>query len=291
MTGPSGAGRSTAVNVLEDFGYETIDNMPLSLLPRLVDGPPLDRPLVLGVDVRNRDFDPQALLETVGEMGRKADHDVVLLYLDCRPDILLRRYSETRRRHPMAPAETPETGIGRELDLLAPVRSGADILLDTSDLTPRDLGAELGRWFALVRGKNPLAVSVHSFSYKRGLPRSLDMVFDCRFLRNPYWNPDLRALDGRDAAVADYIAEDPKFTIFFHQLRTMAEFLLPAYVEEGKSHLAIGLGCTGGQHRSVAISARLASELAQQGWQVSTRHHELERRGQIAAPARSGSVA
>lgn len=276
ITGPSGAGRSTAIRALEDLGFEAIDNLPLSLLPRLMDGPSHDRPIVLGVDTRNREFSVNALIETIDRFAELYGRPLDLFYLDCREDVLLRRFSETRRRHPMAPAESPGTGIAREFDLLVPIRARADILVDTSEMTPHDLRAEVERWFAPNAGKG-LAVSVNSFSYKRGLPRGIDMVFDCRFLRNPYWDETLRGLNGTDERVQRYVSEDSRFDAFFEKVRGLVEMLLPAYSEEGKAHLSIGFGCTGGQHRSVTLTENLAKALAKGGWQVSIRHRELER--------------
>ena len=285
VTGPSGAGRTTAIRALEDLGFEAIDNLPLSLLPRLLEGPPLPRPMALGLDVRNREFSVAGVIELVDRL--EADPTVApqLLYLDCRPDVLVKRFSETRRRHPLAPAESPAEGVDREIDLLVPIRARADVLIDTSDLTVHDLKAEIARWFD-DRGGKQLAVSVESFSYKRGVPRGIDMILDCRFLANPYWDPALRPRDGRDPEVAAHVASDPRFEPFFAQVAALAEFLLPAYVAEGKAHLSIGFGCTGGQHRSVAVAERLADRLAAAGWQVSKRHRELERRG-VMAPARN----
>jgi UPF0042 nucleotide-binding protein len=275
VTGPSGAGRSTAIHVLEDLGFEAIDNLPLSLLPRLFAGPSLDTPLALGIDVRNRDFSVRALLEAID--GGVAPGRMEVLYLDCRPDILLRRFSETRRRHPLAPGGGPEEGIARELDLLGPVRARADIVIDTSDMTPHELRAELERWFA-PPGDKRLSILVQSFSYKRGLPRGLDMVFDCRFLNNPHWQPALREADGRDAGVQAYLREDARLAPFLDRLGALLDLVLPAHEAEGRAYLAIGTGCTGGQHRSVAVAEILRARLAEHGWPVSLRHRELERR-------------
>ncbi len=281
ITGPGGAGRSTTINALEDFGYEAIDNLPLSLIPRLLSGPPPDHPLALGVDTRTRDFSPKRLLDLVDLMGEKERLQVELLFLDARPGVLVRRYSETRRRHPLAPTESPETGIVREIELLAPVRARADFLIDTSNMTPHDLRDEIKHLFILPETSG-LSVSVQSFSYKRGLPRGLDMVFDVRFLRNPHWDPVLRGKTGLDAAVADYVAKDERFESFFTQLSELLAFLLPAFEQEGKTHFSLGIGCTGGQHRSVAVTEKLANALAESGWQVSIRHNELTRQ---AAPS------
>ncbi|MBD3678024.1 MAG: RNase adapter RapZ [Rhodobacteraceae bacterium] len=277
VTGPSGAGRSTAINALEDLGFETIDNMPLSLLPRLLGGPPLEPPLAFGLDVRNRDFSSDIVANLFDKLEADPTVAAELLYLDASPDTLLRRYSETRRRHPLASDDPPETGIARELDLLVPLRHRAGILIDTSELTPHDLRAEIERHFA-PDADIGLAVTVQSFSFKRGVPRGIDLLFDVRFLRNPYWEPALRGLDGRDPAVASHIEEDPRYAEFFDRVLGLTRFLLPAYKQEGKAHLTIGLGCTGGQHRSVALAERLAKGLAEAGWRVSIRHRELERR-------------
>ncbi|MDQ7080937.1 MAG: RNase adapter RapZ [Paracoccaceae bacterium] len=278
LTGPSGAGRSTAIRALEDLGFEAIDNLPLTLLPRLLSGPPMTRHLALGIDVRNRDFSAAGLIEVADIISREAAFDCSLVYLDCDTDVLLRRYSETRRRHPLAPAENPQAGIEREIELLHSLRNRADLLIDTSDLTPHDLRAELAKWF---RGdfEQAMAVSVQSFSYKRGMPLGLDMVLDCRFLRNPHWQEELRALTGLEAEVGRYVAQDPRYERFIQQTMDLLLFLLPAYREEGKSYFSLGLGCTGGQHRSVFVAEVLAKALARQGWQVSIRHRELDRQG------------
>lgn len=287
VTGPSGAGRSTAIHALEDLGYEAIDNLPLSLVPRLLDGPPMGQPLALGIDVRNRDFSAQALIELIDRLTRRPEVAPEVLYLDCAPEELQRRYAETRRRHPMAPDETPEIGISREIDLLAPIRVRADVLVDTTGMSPHDLKAEVARSFG-GPSADRLAVSVHSFSYKRGIPRGLDLMFDCRFLRNPHWLPELRERDGRDAAVAAHVAADPRHAEFLRRVTDLLLLLLPAQIEEGKSHLAIGFGCTGGQHRSVAVAEDVAKALAEAGWQVSKRHRELERRAQVAPVRAAG---
>lgn len=276
VSGPSGAGRSTAIHRLEDLGYEVIDNLPLSLVPRLMEEKRETRPLALGIDARNRDFDAVGMVVLADQLAARTDLAVELLYLDCSAETLLRRFSETRRRHPLAPDDTPAVGIEVEVALLAPVRARADILIDTSDMTPHDLATEINGWFVPRDGRD-MAVSVQSFSYKRGLPRGADMVFDCRFLRNPHWEPGLRGRDGRDSDVAAHIAEDPRFDPFFARIRDLALLVLPAHLQEGKAHLSIAFGCTGGRHRSVAMAERLAEALAAEGWQVSKHHRELDR--------------
>lgn len=273
VTGPSGAGRTTALNVLEDMSFEAIDNLPLRLVPGLVDGGGVDRPMVLGLDPRNRDFSTEALLDVMDMLSARQSFVTTVLYLDADPEVLLRRFSETRRRHPLAPAESPEVGVTRELDLLQPVREQADLVIDTTELNVHQLRAEVERLFAPAG--HSLAVALHSFSYKRGIPRNVDMVFDCRFLANPYWQPDLRAHDGRDEVVQDYVRADEKYQGFFDRILDLTQSLLPAYRAEGKSHLSIAFGCTGGQHRSVTLAETLAKALAREGQRVSIRHREL----------------
>nr|WP_055085290.1 RNase adapter RapZ [Jannaschia donghaensis] len=275
VTGPSGAGRTTAIHVLEDTGYEVIDNLPLSLMARLLDGG-LDRPLALGIDVRNRDFSVDALLSLAAKVRADPAYGAKLLYLDCDAPTLISRFSETRRRHPLAPEEDAEVGVTRELSILAGVADHADTLIDTTGLTVHDLKDEVLRWFG--RDSRRLAISVQSFSYKRGVPRGLDLVFDVRFLANPHWEAALREGTGRDASVRDYVRADPRFRDFYERLSGLILSLLPAYRQEGRAHLAVGLGCTGGRHRSVAVTEMLSRTLADQGWQVSKRHRELDRR-------------
>ncbi|MTH33862.1 RNase adapter RapZ [Paracoccus limosus] len=290
ITGPSGAGRSTAINVLEDLGYESIDNLPLSLVPRLLDGPARPVPLALGLDVRNRDFSVTNLIELIDRLTRQPEYALEVLFLDCATEQLLRRFNETRRRHPLRTEGAPLDAILAEHDMLAPIRARADVLVDTSELSPHDLKAELARWFDNEQGRR-LRVSVQSFSYKRGVPRGVDLMFDCRFLANPHWDPALRPMDGRDGAVQDYVAADPRFAEFFQKVRDLILFTLPAHLEEGKAHLVIGFGCTGGQHRSVTMAEKMADALAKAGWQVSIRHRELERREKAPAPADDGPIA
>lgn len=279
ITGPSGAGRSTAIHALEDLGFEAIDNIPLSLIPRLLDSAAVPRqPMALGIDVRNRDFSVDGLLKMRRTLAQMAGGEPDLVYLDCRQDVLVRRFSETRRRHPMAPQDSPDQGVRAEVALLHPLLAKASHLIDTSDLSPHDLRAEMNRWYASQSGGG-LAVTVMSFSYKRGLPRGADIVLDCRFLKNPHWQPELRPLTGRASEVGDFISRDPRFAGFARHTRDMLDHLLPAFVDEGKTHLSVAFGCTGGQHRSVFVTEYMAHGLAETGWQVAVRHKELERRG------------
>ncbi len=277
ITGPSGAGRSTAIKALEDIGYEVIDNLPISFLERLLAEGGDGKPLAIGLDVRNRDFSVSGLIEVIDGLTDTRGLDADVLYLDCSLDHLQRRFSQTRRRHPLAPAETVQEGIKREIDLLAPIRARADILIDTTEMTPHHLREEVERWFAEGESAE-MAISIQSFSYKRGVPRGVDMVFDVRFLTNPYWSEPLRSLDGRDEKVRSYVQGDQRFASFFDKVMGLALLLLPAYREEGKKHLSIAFGCTGGQHRSVTMAELLSKALAEHSWRVSIRHRELERR-------------
>ena len=287
VTGPSGAGRSTAIKVFEALGFEVIDNLPLSLMDRLLQGPWPGRDLALGIDVRNRDFSTDAVVALLDDLAGAPEIAAELLFLDCRAEVLVRRYSETRHVHPLAPEESAEVGITRELELLVPVRERADILIDTSELTPHDLKAEIERIFGLGQDHH-LAISVESFSYKRGLPRGVDMIFDMRFLANPHWEPALRGKTGLSDDVAAYVAADPRYPDAFGRIADLVESLIPAFRDEGKSYLSVAFGCTGGQHRSVAVAESLARTLADKGWQVSTRHRELERRTGAPRPTEMG---
>lgn len=282
VTGPSGAGRSSALNVLEDAGFEVIDNLPMRLMPVLFEEPDQNRPLALGIDARNRDFSTNSVIDWLGLLSTRPGVVAELLFLDCSTDVLLHRFSETRRRHPMAPVDRPADGVQAELELLGPLRARADVLIDTSGLNVHELRAEVEHWFA-PGGKRHLSVTVQSFSYKRGLPRSVDMVYDCRFLKNPYWEPSLRSFNGTDVQVAKYVATDPRYAEFSQKVLDMSLLILPACQEEGKSHFSIAFGCTGGQHRSVTLAESHALQLADAGWQVSIRHREINARQQQGA--------
>lgn len=276
VTGLSGAGRTTAIRALEDIGYETIDNLPISLLPNIVSSPSKPARIAVGLDTRNRDFSTHGVLEMLETLSRMPWLKVDLVFIQCSTEVLVRRFSETRRRHPLAPAESPIIGIERERDLLLPILVRADVLLNSSGMSPHEMRGEITSYYSTDSALG-LAVSVQSFSYKRGLPRGVDMLFDCRFLRNPYWDANLRSLDGQNKSVQDYVKQDTNFNEFYQKIRDLCLFLLPAYKDEGKTHFSIGFGCTGGKHRSVTLTELLANDLAHHGWQVSIRHREKER--------------
>ncbi len=276
VTGMSGAGKSTALKALEDLGYEAIDNLPLSLLSSMVrPGDGFDRPLAIGVDIRTRDFEVALFIRQVEDLMAQPELEVGLLFLDCDDEVLQRRFTETRRRHPLA-ADRPLTdGIRTERQRLARLRDRADPAIDTSDFTAADLGRWIKDHFSTGRQQS-LPIFVTSFSYARGLPREADLVFDVRFLRNPHYQESLRPLDGRDPAIGAFIAEDPGFQEFFDNLTGLLLPLLDRYEREGKSYLTVAIGCTGGRHRSVFTAQRLAASLAEAGRTVSVGHRDVE---------------
>lgn len=278
VTGMSGAGRSSALKALEDIGYEAVDNLPLALLRNMVvpeaAAEAAERPLAIGLDIRTRGFGVEAMLQEIGRLQARTDLEVVLLFLDCDDEILRRRYTETRRRHPMIPDRPVQDGIRLERETVQPLRERADVVLDTSGRVIRELKRQIGELFALDRSLG-LSIFVTSFSYRRGLPREADLVFDVRFLDNPHYQPALRPLTGQDEPVGTFIESDPDYDQFFTSLMHLLQPLLPRYEAEGKSYLTIAFGCTGGRHRSVFIAERSAQWLTQQGRRVSLSHRDL----------------
>ena len=276
VSGPAGAGRTTAIRSLEDLGFEAIDNLPLDLVKSVLKPKKASEKIAIGLDTRGRDFSVEGLLGLLKSLKSLEHVDFELFYLSCTMEVLLRRYSETRRRHPLADGKSPHEGIEQELILLEPIRHKADILIETSELTPHDLKASIQKLF-LKPGVNLLSISLKSFSYKRGLPRGTDITLDCRFLKNPHWQDELRDKTGLDPSVSEFVASDPKFSEFIEQVTKLLLFLLPSFKEEGKSSVEIGFGCTGGIHRSVAVTETVAKKLADSGWNVSIKHREIER--------------
>jgi UPF0042 nucleotide-binding protein len=286
VTGMSGAGRSTALKAFEDMGYEAVDNLPLSLLPNLLNAPS-PPPLAIGVDVRTRDFGVNALPATLDSLVAEHDLDLKVVFLDCEDDRLVRRYTETRRRHPLAGDRPVLDGIHLERLRVSPLRDRADLVIDTTSLNPGDLKRLLLGHFGL--GAAPgITIFVTSFSYRHGLPRDADLVFDVRFLRNPHYVAALRPLTGRDAPIGAFIEADADFAPFFDRLCLLLAPLLPRYEREGKSYLTIAIGCTGGRHRSVYLAERLAAWLSEQGRTVGVSHRDLD---QWAAMASTGTNA
>lgn len=278
ITGMSGAGRSEAADVLEDLGFFVIDNLPPALIGKVAElARGGDRPQRYGlvVDVRSGSFidDLQAALADLRVSGARTR----VLFLDASDDALVRRFEATRRRHPLAVTDRVHEGIQKERALLGELKGSADVVLDTSQLNVHELRDRLVGIFSEEFSSRALQVSLVSFGYKHGLPLDVDLVFDCRFLPNPHWIEELRPLDGRDAPVRDYVLGQPDTQAFLEELRRLFELTLPAYEREGKSYLSIGIGCTGGKHRSVAVAQSLAELLSELGFEPSVRHRDVER--------------
>jgi UPF0042 nucleotide-binding protein len=278
VTGMSGAGRSTALKVLEDLGYEAVDNLPLSLLASLVQPRPASdavlRPLAIGVDIRTRDFGVEFFIDELDRLTAGDKQAVQTLFLDCDDEVLRRRYSETRRRHPLAEDRPVPDGIRLERRLLERLRLRADAVIDTSAKTTWDLKEQISKRFSLA-GQPALNINVTSFSYRQGLPREADLVFDARFLANPHYDATLRPLSGEDPEVGAYIADDPDFAAFLDSLTALLAIFLARSEKEGKSYLTIAVGCTGGRHRSVYIARRLVEWLENQGRRVHLHHRDM----------------
>jgi UPF0042 nucleotide-binding protein len=271
VTGMSGAGKSTVLDALEDMGWEVVDNLPADLLNEFVHGE--NRRTVnaaVGMDVRSRGFDP----DTLSTLIRSVEGvDAELLYLDCAGGELIRRYDETRRRHPLAPDRPPEDGIGREREITAPLRSAADSLIDTTDLSPAELRDELRRRYG--DDSDQPVLTIYSFAFSRGILRTADLVFDLRFLANPHWVDELRPLTGADQPVRDYLAEDPAWAETMERIESLLIDWIPRYWGAGKSYVTVAFGCTGGRHRSVAAAVDMAERLRRAGFAPNVRHRDL----------------
>ena len=281
ITGLSGAGKSRAANVLEDLDYYCVDNMPVALMPRFAELCMATRgryeKVALVTDVREKDgFDE--LLSTLDELA-DMDCEVRILYMDADMRTLIRRYKESRRPHPLSgPGISVEAAVRREAELLAPVRARADYIVDTSNLT---LGKLQNKLFTLFVGdgrQRSIDITVMSFGYKHGLPMEADLVFDARFLPNPYYVDELRELSGLDRPVAEFVFRYQQSRTFLEQLENMLDFLLPLYIEEGKLSLTVAVGCTGGRHRSVAIARELAERIGRMGYPTTENHRDMTRR-------------
>jgi RNase adapter protein RapZ len=279
VTGMSGAGKSTALKTLEDLGWETVDNLPFILLDRLLATPPSEgisgaRPLAIGIDSRTRGFKAQSLINRIKKMRETHNETIATLFLDCAGTELDRRYSETRRRHPLAPDRPAGDGIARERELIAPLRRWADHVIDTTASTSNDLRLELRNRFEVDHGGDPV-LSVMSFGFARGLPRNADLVFDMRFLRNPHWDNDLRPKTGLDDEVGAYIRTDPAYAEAVPAIEALLLMLLPRYKAEGKAYVTVAFGCTGGRHRSVHVTERVSSRLRDAGFSPTILHRDL----------------
>jgi len=278
VTGMSGAGRSATADVLEDLGFFVIDNLPPALVVKVAElgrGTEGLQQFGLVIDVRSGEFvdDLVAALAELREMGASTR----VLFLDAADDVLVRRYEATRRKHPLAADERVSEGIVSERQLLEDLKGRADIVLDTTDLNVHELRDRLRELFDVDPRAGALQTSIVSFGYKHGLPIDVDLVFDCRFLPNPHWVEELRALPGTDPRVREYVLGQPDTGPFLDELERLFALLLPAYVREGKSYLSIGIGCTGGRHRSVVIATELARLLERDGVSPRVHHRDVDR--------------
>ena len=274
ITGPSGAGKTTAINVLEDVGFEPIDNIPIELIGRLLSGPALIKPLALGIDIRTRGFSSENLLNAINVWRATTSISINLLYLDCQKHVLEQRFNGTRRRHPLVLNNTLEGAIIEEDKLINSLKDKADILLDTSKLNPNGLKAQLIKFLGYAT-EDKMGLTFQSFSFKRSVPPNVDMTFDCRFLNNPYWNPKFRELTGKDEVVAEYLESDKNWATFLGKTVDLLLFLLPHYQMAGKAYFQVGFGCSGGQHRSVFVAESIATEIRKSNWKLTVDHREL----------------
>ena len=277
ITGLSGSGKSEAMRALEDMGFYCVDNLPPTLIPKFAElchqsNSTIDK-VALGIDVRGRKFF-KALHESLNTL-RKDKYIFEVLYLDCADDVLLKRYKMTRRNHPLAINRQIPEGIKMERTILEPLKEIADCIIDTSNMKPKDLKEEISRIYSNGESNNNLTISVVSFGFKHGIPSDSDLVFDVRFLPNPYYVDELRSKTGEDQDVRDYVMDSQISHQFYEKLLDMINFLVPQYIEEGKHHLVISIGCTGGRHRSVTISNLISNELMKQGYRVVKKHRDF----------------
>ncbi|MGB9154066.1 MAG: RNase adapter RapZ [Alphaproteobacteria bacterium] len=282
LSGMSGAGMSTALKVFEDLGYEAVDNLRLNLIPTLVEDADMSgRHLAVAIDTRNVNFTVEDLLRVYEALKQNPHLQTSLLFLDCSDETLQQRFTETRRRHPLALDRPVTDGIRCEREMLWALKNGADQIIDTSQNSIHDLRRLVA---GLYRFDHALGLTIYvtSFSYRHGVPREADLVFDARFLANPHWDPALRALTGRDPLVAAYVRHDPDYAAFIENLTRLMVPLLPRYQQEGKSYLTVAIGCTGGRHRSVLVAEELTTILAANGYIVGIGHRDLDRSGNKA---------
>jgi RNase adapter protein RapZ len=280
VTGMSGAGKSHAIRSLEDMGFYCVDNMPPALIPQFAEltahaGQRLSRVAVV-TDVRGHQF--RQNISGVTQALRELGFTPRVIFLEAAEEILLRRFKETRRRHPLASRHrTLQDSIRLEQRQLEDIRAEADKVLDTSDMAPRVLKQEIASLFSDRLSPERLQVNVISFGFKHGTPSDVDLLFDVRFLRNPHYVPELQPLTGADPAVDDYVMADPDAQSYLDRLQDLLAFCLPRYNEEGKSYLTVGVGCTGGRHRSVVFARRLADFLREQGYEVVLEHRDARK--------------
>jgi len=278
ITGMSGSGRSFALKVLEDMGYETIDNLPLSLLETVaIAKRPGSQPLGVSVDVRTRDFSSTHFLHELEKLTNDPTVNSQLIFFDCEDEVLARRYSESRRLHPLAHERPVNDGIRLERNLIEPLREAADLVIDTSLLSTADLRGHLRRHF-LPKKAPGLSIFVLSFSFRHGLPREADMVFDARLLKNPFYEEELRHSTGEDTEVADFIMKDKVFPGYLKSIKSLLSTSIPRFEADGRNYLTLAVGCTGGQHRSVFIAKLLTEWLQETKNHVKLKHRDIKKR-------------
>ena len=261
VSGLSGAGKSSILRILEDLGHEAVDNAPLSMIAEIIQRS--DGPVAIGVDVRTSGFDAATVLEALARLREDPTLRPELLFAVAEEAVLLRRYTATRRRHPLARGNGVSEGIAAEIALTAALRADADLVIDSSELRPPELRRLIeGRYIRNAEAdEDSLTISLISFAFPAGLPRESDMVFDTRFLRNPFYDPILSSLTGLDRSVADYVEADPDYLPFLDRIYDLLRMLLPRFVTEGKKYVTVAVGCSGGRHRSVAVVEALAVRL------------------------------
>ncbi len=283
VTGLSGAGKTTVLKTLEDLGWEGVDNFPIRLAAPLLELPsPEGRdapalPLALGFDTRTRGFDAQPLIKQIKSLETREDLQVETLFLDCSGTEIERRYHETRRRHPLAQDRPATAGIAQEREVMEPLRRWADSVIDTTNLSASELQQTIRERYR-DNANAGLTISISSFGYSRGVPHDADLIFDMRFLRNPYWLPNLRPQTGLDDAVAHYVAGDAEFDTATSKIRDMLRYLLPLYDAQGKAYVNVAFGCTGGRHRSVFVAESFAKWLREDGFSPTVHHRNLTSR-------------
>ncbi len=268
---------SSALKILEDLGYEIFDNFPLTFINDLIaQKGHADTPLAMAIDTRSRGFSPESIIGKLEELRKNKNLDVQLVFLTCSNLALRKRFSETRRSHPLAKDRPALDGIRQERTWLKPLMDAADLLLDTSELSVHDLRHQVESSLHPDSTKRKLNITIMSFGFKNGVPRESDMVIDVRFLANPHWDDKLRPKTGKDIAVQNYVAKDPDFKNFLGHVEAMLKMLLPRYSEEGKYYFTLAFGCTGGRHRSVYMAESVSKTVSGWGYNVSIRHRDLD---------------
>lgn len=284
VTGMAGSGLNTARTALEDIGFEVIDNAPMDVVENLATNAD-PHPVAFGIDARARGFSSRRVLDLLDQLNQRGDTEAKILYLDCEDAQLIKRFSETRRRHPLAHERPVTDGLAMERQLLAPLKARSDLTIDTTDISTTDLRHLLHGHFPPDASRG-LGVQVISFSYKHGVPREADLVFDARFLQNPHYLDVLRPKTGQDPEVGDYIRQDPAFAPFFQGLSQCLATMLPGLKRTDRPYLTIAFGCTGGKHRSVFLTEQTARLFEEQGYSVRVNHRELTKSG-LAKPRQS----